>query len=258
MEQISLIGQIGLIGVFGLMIGSFLNVLIWRLNDEKAPKFWQGRSICPKCKHKLSWKDNIPLLSFILLRGKCRYCRKKISWQYPVVELTTGAAFVLAWVLSPAQLDLLVKLDILVIVAVFIVIFFSDLIYGFIPDEMVVAGSLLSILYLILNTQYGILPNFLTGIVTSLAFLAVVVATKFRGMGLGDVKLAFFMGLLLGWPKVGVALWMAFAIGGLFAIILLILKRTRLSATIPLGPFLVLGVLIAAVWSNQILQGIGL
>ncbi|MDO8515451.1 MAG: prepilin peptidase, partial [bacterium] len=60
--------------ILGLCVGSFLNVLIWRLNDEKAPKFWQGRSLCPKCKHQLSWKDNIPLLSFILLNGRCRYC----------------------------------------------------------------------------------------------------------------------------------------------------------------------------------------
>src|SRR3990167_1223631 len=81
--------------LFGLIIGSFLNVLIWRLNDEKAPKFWQGRSMCPKCKHELSWSDNVPLLSFIVLSGRCRFCQKPISWQYPVVELLAGVATVL-------------------------------------------------------------------------------------------------------------------------------------------------------------------
>ena len=124
--------------IFGLCFGSFLNVLIWRLNDDKAPKFWQGRSLCPKCKHQLSWQDNIPLFSFLSLGGKCRYCHKKISLQYPLVELLTALVTVL---LATNFISLLTAYC-------FIVIFFSDWIYGLIPDE---ATIVLTIIGVILN-----------------------------------------------------------------------------------------------------------
>jgi len=232
--------EILLLFLLGLVIGSFLNVLVYRLNTEdKVPKFWQGRSLCPKCKHELSWEDNIPLFSFIMLLGRCRYCRQPISWQYPIVELVTAICFVFVG-LNPLLLAL---------AAVFIVIFFSDWIFGLIPDEMIIVGSVVALF---------LRPNFLVGTVSALIFLTIVLATKFRGMGLGDVKLAFLMGLLLGWPKSLVAFWAAFILGGVVAISLLLLKRTKFSATIPLGPFLVIGILISALWSTQLLHLLGL
>mgnify|MGYP001594479764 CR=1 FL=1 len=219
--------------IIGLCFGSFLNVLIWRLNNKNVPKFWQGRSICPKCRHILSWADNIPLLSFIFLRGKCRYCKKPISWQYPVVEIITAVLFLLIG-FHPV---------IWAIGSVFIVIFFSDLIYGFIPDEMIIVGVILSI------------PgNLLVAAGTALPFF---IFAKLKMMGEGDIGLAFLMGLLLGWPKVGVALWSGFIVGGLTAIILILLKKTKISATIPLGPFLILGIIIAVLWSDKIFKIIG-
>ena len=215
--------------IIGLCFGSFLNVLIWRLNNKNVPKFWQGRSICPKCRHILSWADNIPLLSFIFLRGKCRYCKKPISWQYPVVEIITAVLFLLIG-FHPV---------IWAIGSVFIVIFFSDLIYGFIPDEMIIVGVILSI------------PgNLLVAAGTALPFF---IFAKLKMMGEGDIGLAFLMGLLLGWPKVGVALWSGFIVGGLTAIILILLKKTKISATIPLGPFLIIGIIISILWTNNIL-----
>lgn len=228
--------------LFGLIIGSFLNVLIWRLNDEKAPKFWQGRSMCPKCRHELSWSDNIPLLSFVFLKGKCRFCHKKISIQYPIVELATAGATVLI-VGFLSDLGFLSIISYLFIVYAFIVIFFSDLKYQLIPDEMVVVVVVLSFLR----------GNLLVGLLAALGFFLVVLATKFRGMGLGDVKLAFAMGLLLGFPAVVVAVWFAFVLGGVFAVGLLLLHRKNIHETMALGPFLVLGTLIAALWSQKIL-----
>ncbi len=233
--------EIFLLFLFGVIFGSFLNVLVWRLNDEKAPKFWQGRSICPKCKHSLSWQDNIPLFSYISLGGKCRYCKKKISIQYPIVELLTGIATVLVG-FNPLLLG---------IVYAFIVIFFSDLKYQLIPDEMVV---LIVIFSLLLNFN---LQNIVVGFFAALGFFLVVLATKFQGMGLGDVKLAFAMGLLLGFPAILVAVWFSFILGGVFAIALLILHRKKIHETMALGPFLVLGTLIAALWSNTLLASIG-
>lgn len=249
--------QIFLLFILGLCIGSFLNVLIYRLNEEGVPKFWQGRSICPNCKHQLSWQDNIPLLSYIFLKGKCHYCHKKISIQYPVVELITAISFVLTG-LHPV---------ILAFVAVFIVIFFSDIKYMLIPDEMVIIGSVATLIY---NLQFTILNQFqilnfkfqiptvnlLTGIVAMSAFMLIVLLTRFKGMGLGDVKLAFLMGFLLGFPKILTALWISFVLGGIYALALLLLKKTKLSATIPLGPFLVIGTLISALWSNILLKAV--
>lgn len=219
-------------GFLGLAIGSFLNVLIWRLNDEKAPKWWQGRSMCPKCRHQLGWLDNVPLLSFVVLRGRCRHCRVGISWQYPIVELVTGLSFYLIG-FQPLVLAL---------AAIFIVIFFSDWIYGLIPDEMILAGLLLCKI-----------TNLYVAFLAGLFFLIIVVATKFKGMGLGDVKLAFLMGFLLGWPNILVAIWVAFVLGGIVALFLLGLKRVGFSDKIAFGPYLVIGTLISALWSQRIL-----
>lgn len=236
--------------LFGLGIGSFLNVLIWRLSDEKAPKFWQGRSICPKCKHQLSWKDNIPLLSYVLLGGKCRYCKKKISIQYPIVELTTAVTFTLTWYLLPFNFA------VLALVAAFIVIFFADFEYQIIPDEMVAVIVFLATLLYLPNFEF-IAINYFVGLLSALGFFLVVLATKFQGMGLGDVKLAFAMGVLLGFPAILVAIWNGFILGGIFAVFLLILRRRKIHETMALGPFLVLGTLIAALWSEKFLAIIG-
>lgn len=220
--------------VFGLVIGSFLNVLIYRLNAEKAPQWWQGRSVCPQCKKPIAWFDNIPLLSFVALGGRCRRCRTRISWQYPLVELVTAISFGL---IGPSPL-------LLILAAVFIVIFFSDWIYGLIPDEMIIVGSVATIF---------LGPNLLVGIFSALGLFSIVLATKFRGMGLGDVKLAFLMGLNLGWPKILVAFWAAFVLGGLAALMLLLLKKVRLSDRMAFGPYLVLGTIFSALWTGEIL-----
>lgn len=220
--------------IIGLCFGSFLNVLIWRLNNKNVPKFWQGRSICPKCRHVLSWSDNIPLLSFIFLHGCCRYCKKSISWQYPVVESVTAIFFMMTG-FHPV---------ILLLECVFIVIFFSDLIYGFIPDEMIILGVALSVI--LAGVQ-----NLPVGLLTAIPFY---IFSKLKMMGEGDIGLAFLMGLLLGWPKVGIALWSGFIIGGMTALVLILLKKTKISATIALGPFLIIGTIISVLWSNQILQ----
>lgn len=226
-----------LLAVLGLVIGSFLNVLIWRLNDEKAPKWWRGRSICPRCKRQIAWYDNVPLLSFIFFGGRCRYCHNKISWQYPLVELGTAGAFVfIGW--QPPLLTL---------GAVFIVIFFSDWIYGLIPDEMIILGSVATVF---------LTPSLIVGILSALVLFVLVVATRFRGMGLGDVKLAFLMGFFLGWPKILFAFWFAFVLGGIAALILLLLKKVRFSDKIAFGPYLVLGTLFAALWSSTLLLAI--
>jgi prepilin signal peptidase PulO-like enzyme (type II secretory pathway) len=149
----------------------------------------------------------------------------------------------------------------------FIVIFFADFIYGLIPDEMEVVIVILTIIYNLQFSQlhqgfagqaiFKLIPNFVVGLASALAFFLVVLATKFRGMGLGDVKLAFVMGFLLGWRGALVAFWFSFILGGIFAILLLMLRRKNFRETIALGPFMVLGTLIAALWSNKLLAILG-
>lgn len=213
-----------------------MNVLIWRLNDEKAPKFWQGRSLCPKCKYQLSWKDNIPLLSFLLLNGRCRYCHKKIGFQYPLVEIITGLAFLLT---NPVWV---------VVACCFIVIFFSDWIYGLIPDEM-------TLILIILGILSG-LSNLLVGLIAFLILLGLFAITKGRGIGFGDVKLIFPLGLLLGWPKIIIMVYVTSILGGGYALFLLLLHRRKFGDTIALGPFLIIGTVAALCIKDSLLSNL--
>lgn len=235
-----------LIFVWGLVIGSFLNVLIYRL-PQNLPL--SGRSFCPNCHKHILWHDNIPLLSFIVLRGRCRFCRSPTSWQYPVVELLTGALFVSVTIHTGITLlsilSSMVTIYYFFIVSVLIVIFFTDLRYGIIPDKITYPAIVISFLFLISQYPNILISNFLSAI-SALAFLgSLFLITRGRGMGLGDVKFAFLMGLILGFPKIVIALYCAFLTGALVSIILILAGYKRFGNTIPFGPFLVFGTLVA-------------
>jgi len=244
--------------VLGLCLGSFLNVLIDRL--PKGEQVIGGRSYCDHCYKKLGFFDLIPLLSFLFLKGKCRYCGKKISFYYPLVELITGLCFL--FILTISLEPLIVKCLLLTVICCLIVIFFTDLKYGIIPDEPVVAGVLASV-PLVLSAsinnsaiplfRYSGFQNLMTGTLTSASFFLLFLITRGRGMGLGDVKLAFLMGFLLGWPKIIVAIYLSFLTGALVGVILILIKKKKFGQTIPFGPFLVLGTLIAQFWGEQIM-----
>ncbi|HUS60072.1 MAG TPA: prepilin peptidase [Nevskiaceae bacterium] len=230
--------------IFGLCVGSFLNVVVYRLNHNLSP--FRGRSVCPKCKHKLAWHDNIPLFSFILLRGKCRYCHSPISWQYPLVELAAGILTVVVYQLS---VDLIFNL---LITYVLIAIFVSDLRYMTIPDKVVYPAIFLSLVY----SLFGLHDSkfILSGLGAAGFFLILVLITRSRGMGVGDVKLAGLMGLLLGWPRIVVALFLAFLTGSVVGVILILLGKKRFGEHIPFGPFLAGGTWVALFWGWVIWQ----
>jgi len=230
--------------LFGLCVGSFLNVLICRLGSENK-KGIGGRSHCPKCGHQLSWLDLVPVLSFILLRGKCRYCQKSISIQYPIMELATGVLFVFIFInLSTSDVvptsDVITLIYFLFIASCLIVIFVSDLKYFIIPDEIIIGGVIGTLLYKLFGildlgfvSDFGfrisdlkiLLNPILSGFSALVFFLAIVLITKGKGMGLGDVKLAFLMGLILGWPNILVALLLAFIFGALVGLSLIVFSR---------------------------------
>lgn len=188
--------------VFGLCIGSFLNCAIYRLEENKKIT---GRSFCPNCRHNLSWQDLFPVLSFIFLRGKCRYCKKKISWQYPLVELFTGILFVLIF----NQSAIFNSLYLLVISCFLIIIFIFDLKHYIIPDKILFPAIIIAVIYNLIFWQ-NIINNLLAAVIACGFFLIIFLISKGKWMGFGDVKLAFLMGLFLGVSNVLAALFLAF------------------------------------------------
>ena len=259
---------LGFIFLIGLSIGSFLNVLIDRLPKEED--VLTGRSYCDHCHHQLAWHDLIPLLSFIFLRGRCCYCRKKLSFYYPVIELITGLSFIFIyqWVKGWCSTSLdcyIVTLLHCYIVASLIVIFFADLKYQIIPDKITYPAIVIAGIF---NFQFSRLPSlgseatggqaifnyFLAGL-GAFGFLgALFLLTRGKGMGFGDVKLAFLMGLILGFPKIIIALYLAFLTGALVSVILILIKKKKFGQTIAFGPFLVLGTIIAMFWGEEIIN----
>ncbi len=237
---------VGLVGGIGLLIGSFLNVVIYRL-PRKLSIVW-GRSFCPKCKKKISWFDNVPLVSFILLKGHCRHCHSPISIRYPVVELLTGVLFVLALssYLGIAQAGLT-----LILFSSLIAIFFIDLEHQIIPDEILLPVTALFILRSLFTASYLLLA---IGLASSLFLFLIWLITKGKGMGLGDVKLAFLMGLVLGYPKIILAFYLAFLTGAIVGVILIIVGKAKFGQRIAFGPFLVLATLISCLWGEKILS----
>lgn len=220
-------------GVFGLATGSFLNVLIDRL--PRGKNVITGRSICDHCGRTLRWFELIPLLSFFLQGGKCRRCHAKLSWQYPIVELATGVAFALG--ASPLLFSSL------------LVIFVADLKYQIIPDSMILVGVIGVI------GEFGVVrENVVAGAGAAAFFLLLWIITRGKGMGLGDVKLAFLMGLMLGFPKIVVAAYLAFLTGAVVGVILILLGRKRLKSKIAFGPFLVVGTVIAYIFGDMLIR----
>ena len=230
------------VGILGLCIGSFLNVLIDRLSNKQGIG---GRSHCDHCKRQLQVRDLIPVLSYVYTGGKCRYCYKHISFYYPIVEILTSVVFVtIYFAFIPSNISLLIVLIAnLIIASSLIVIFFADLKYHIIPDEATIAlmiGAVIRLAPFVISLQQLHAP-ITAGIALALTLLFFFLITKGRGMGFGDVKLAFPMGFLLGLEGGFLALYISFVTGGIVGLALLLLRKKGLKSKLPFGPFLVLG-----------------
>jgi leader peptidase (prepilin peptidase)/N-methyltransferase len=248
----------------GLIVGSFLNSLIYQLEENQS--FWRKRSICPHCKNYLSWKDLIPLFSFLILRGKCRYCQKPISLQYPLVEFFTALLFVLIFnhsllISEPVTFkNFLIFFYHLVVGSFLIVIFVFDLKHYLIPDRIIYFLIFLSFFWNLIFAIFfeppqktEIIENFLAILATTLFFLTIVLISRERWMGFGDVKLALFISLYLGFPKVLIALFLSFFIGGFVGTILIFLRKKTLKSEIPFAPFLVTGTFLSLFFGEKII-----
>lgn len=242
--------------ILGLIVGSFCNVVILRLKSEES--FVRGRSHCPTCKHQLMWYDNVPLVSFLFLRGKCRYCQIKISWQYPFVELSTGLLFVFLIVpqfLLSEPLSWMISFGLIAIISILVIIFVYDLKYmeiPMIPAWIVIGLSLIVIMLQDLITGVSFLSwgsNTITGLITGgsafLFFYALTAYSHEQWMGAGDAYIALIMGLLLGWPYALVAFLIAFLSGSVIGVGMMALSRGTLKTQVPFAPFLIFGLFCA-------------
>jgi leader peptidase (prepilin peptidase) / N-methyltransferase len=238
----------------GAIVGSFLNVLICRL--PKNENFVTGRSHCPGCQALIRWYDNIPLVSFIILRGRCRKCKMAISWQYPLVELLTAGFFLLAfrlYGLSPQTAIVSVFFSLLLVVTVI------DFRLYIIPDRITITGMILGLAAAFVSPVVKPLDAAI-GLIAggaSLYLLAVVGDFLFKkeSLGGGDIKLAAMLGAFLGWKNIILIFFGAALLGLIYALIYMIFsRRLRESRMIPFGPFLSMAAIIALFFGNYIVN----
>ncbi len=232
---------------FGLCTGSFLNVVIARLPQGKNIVF--PRSACPRCGHLIAWYDNIPVASWLVLRGRCRSCGGPISWRYPAVEALTAGLFALALLRFGAGPDLIVGL---LFLGALLVITGIDLDHQIIPDEITVPGIAVGLLA---NLVTGRVPwlDSLLGIGVAGGVFFVIILLSRGGMGGGDMKLGAMMGAFLGWKLGILAVLLGVLSGGLVAVVLLALGRKGRKDAVPFGPFLALGGAVSLLWGEPIL-----
>lgn len=252
-----------LLFVLGLAVGSFLNVLIYR--TVKGESWVVGRSYCDHCRKKIAWYDNIPLFSFLWLKGRSRCCGRKIPLSYPIVELMTGSLFVWWYVvgsfffqLTQTPFQMLQPLFWLLVGILLLVIFFADLLHMVIPDLAVgvlLAATLLYRFYLVFAgiMQWRDFWLMLLGMAAAIVIIGGLwLITKGKGMGFGDVKYVIPMAWLLGWPNILVGLFLAFILGGIVAGLLLLLGQKKIGQKIAFGPFLVMATVLSLIWGDVI------
>lgn len=231
--------------VIGLAIGSFLNVVIYRL--PRGESLWNPPSHCPQCGNRIAWYDNIPVVSFILLRGKCRHCHARIPWRYPLVEVLCGLLFLLTSMhhlpSSTGLPSLIGLLKAVVFVSFLLPIFFIDLEHQIIPDSLSYPLLLSGIFFS--SLQGLLIPSLIGAAVGAGIFFAILYLSllflRQEGMGMGDVKLAAGIGAYFGWQIALLAFFSSFLIGAVGASMLLLLSRKGMKDRIAFGPFLVIG-----------------
>lgn len=243
--------------VFGLVLGSFLNVVILRFDDWLS--IIKTRSRCPDCKTQLKWYDLFPLVSYLTLKGKCRYCQKPICWQYPVVELTAAVLLAMSYNLVflehslPLWQGVTAFAFLVLAVACAIVIFFHDLYEQLIPDSMsyVLLAAALGFNWFFFQDWQSVVYGALIG-VAPIALL--VYPSRGKWMGEGDVKLAAALGLLVGYPAAIVFLVVAFLIGGLVGAVIVASGKATVKTAVPFAPFLILGALTALFYGQALVD----
>ena len=271
--------------IFGLAVGSFLNVVALRYDPDSNRSVFSlkpigGRSRCPGCAVTLNWYDLIPVLSSVMLRRKCRSCQALISFQYPFAEIIAGfIALVPLYFYNPIFPELSLALGIIWTLAFYIFLLLSLINFRFllIPDELnIVIAALGSVkvgaLYifdkfdLVFGTFlggyaqiFGLRENIfynhtVAAIFGALFFGTIIYVTRGRGMGMGDFKMAIALGLLLGWPDIIISIFLSFILGSIYSIYRMIFSGLQLKDAVPFGPFIVLGVIANLFFGEEIMR----
>ena len=242
--------------ILGGIWGSFSNVCIYRLPENQG--IIAGRSFCPSCKNKIQWFDNIPILSFVLLKGKCRHCKSIINLQYLIVELIGSVSFVTIYYFFGLTFTTLL---LLILSVFFIIIFFIDLKHFIIPNVLTFPLMIIGFIKSFdPNLNKAIFPNYINSLIGgfvgySIIWLIIYFYKKVRkkeGMGLGDAKLMAAIGFWFGWVSIPIVIFVSSFVALIFAVPSLIKKSLQMSSEIPFGPYIIIGCVFYVTFANQI------
>lgn len=237
--------------IYGAMFGSFANVLIYRMPREESVV--RPRSYCYSCKTPIKWYDNIPILSWFILRGKCRKCHAAFSFRYPFVELLTGTLFALAFYQIGFQYFLI---EVLLFLFAAVVCTFIDFDHMILPDEFTLSGIVIGLLGALLNPERIFWDAFLGfllggGFLWLLAYVYYLISGK-EGMGGGDIKLLAWIGALVGWKAIPFVIMFSALSGSVIGILVALRSKEGFKTAIPFGPYLVLGAVVYIFYGQKI------
>lgn len=238
------------ISILGLIIGSFLNVCIYRIPMEKSIAY--PPSHCAKCNHNLSPLDLVPVISYIFLRGRCRYCSEKISMRYPLIESLNGILYLLVYLKFGLTL---IALKYCILVSILIVIGMIDYDTQFVYTSTTIFGAIVAGIFIIMQAivyKTGIIDLVLGGVI-GLGIIGLIVFLT-KGMGEGDIEIAAICGLFLGTKGILLGLFLAIILGGIVGIIVLALKLKKAKEKIAFGPCIAIGSLISMLWGTELLN----
>ncbi len=268
---------IAILVVAGLCLGSFVNALVWRVHEQAAPKgkkiggidpgrlsVTKGRSMCPDCRHELAAKDLIPVLSWLALRGKCRYCGKPVSVQYPLVELLTACLFVALYTFWPVAFSTAQTVIFVLWLAMatgLMALIVYDFRWMLLPDRIMRPVAVLAVAIAVITAATADRPSIaalntvLAVVIGGGVFYALFQISKGKWIGGGDVKLGWMLGLLAATPaRSALMIFIAALLGSLASIPLLLTKRMKRTSVIPFGPFLIIAVIIVQLFGHDILS----
>lgn len=238
-----------IIFIFGTIIGSFLNVCIYRIPKNQSIAY--PPSHCTSCKNNLKPYDLAPILSYILLKGRCRYCREKVSVRYPIIEFLTGILYVLVYVKYGVTLD---AIKYIIMASILIVIGMIDLDTTNVYFKTTLAGFILAITFLAIHAYMGLpVINYIYGGIMGGGTLALIILITKGGMGWGDAEICFVCGLFLGLKLTLLMLFLSFIIGSVIGLALIALKKKTRKDYVPFGPFIVLAFIITILWGQGII-----
>lgn len=235
----------------GVILGSFVKAASERLLENRSIL---GRSYCKECQKTLAWYDLFPVLSYLQLKGRCRYCHKPIPQSDLYVEILMGTAVGVWSMVYGVWWDLPYTIFTLFIFTILALVFFVDLKSGLILDKITYPAIVVSLLYRLIFTPTLLIPAVFVSLALVVAFIFLILITHGKGMGWGDIKYVLFLGLSLGFPKAVVGVFLAFLIGAIISLFLISCGKRRFGQTIPFGPFLSLGAYFGLTWGENFLN----